>query len=162
MEAISKRTYRLIIGATLLSAFTFAQIQEDKKLHYGAGSVIGVAGYVYSYNKHQDKKRAMINGVCLSFAAGVMKEVYDGEIANGYVELNDVLATTLGGVTFVYIANLLNKKKNKSYKRLDKKLGGYYYEKNYEKINYTNYSAFYNLDLYTSYNTRQTKKSKKE
>tara|TARA_R100000995_G_C3417354_1_gene92256 strand:- start:103 stop:591 length:489 start_codon:yes stop_codon:yes gene_type:complete len=162
LETISKRTYRFIIGATLLSTFTFGQIQKDKKLHYAAGSVIGVAGYVYSYDKHQDKKRAMINGVCLSFAAGVMKEIYDGEVASGYVELNDVLATTLGGITFVYIANLLNKKQNKTYRKLDKIKGGYYYEKNYKKINYTNYTTFYELDFYTSYNTRQIKKSKKK
>ena len=46
-------------------------------------------------------------------------------------------------------------------RKLDKKLGGYYYEKNYKKITYTDYNAFYELDIYTSYNTRQVKKSKK-
>tara|TARA_R100001510_G_C7653208_1_gene211280 strand:+ start:1429 stop:1914 length:486 start_codon:yes stop_codon:yes gene_type:complete len=161
LEAITKQTYRFIIGTTLLSTFTFSQIQEDKKLHFAAGNVIGAAGYVYSYNKHQDKKRAIINGVCLAFAAGVVKEIYDGE-NDGYVEHEDILATTLGGITISALFNLLNKNKKSNYRKLDKKLGGYYYEHNYKEINYTDYNAFYELDFYTSYNTGQAKKSKKK
>ena len=34
-----------------------------------SGSIIGATGYVWSYQKHQDKKRAMITGICLAFAA---------------------------------------------------------------------------------------------
>ena len=160
METKIKRTYRLVVIATLLSAFSFSQIQEDKKLHFAAGSVIGAAGYVYSYNKHYNKKRAFINGVCTAFAAGVVKEIYDGE-NDGYVEHEDILATTLGGITITAILHLLNKNKKSNYRILDKKLGGYYYEKNYKEITYTDYNAFYELDIYTSYNTRQVKESKK-
>ena len=130
------------------------------KLHFAAGSVIGAAGYVYSYNKHYNKKRAFINGVCTAFAAGVVKEIYDGE-NDGYVEHEDILATTLGGITITAILHLLNKNKKSNYRILDKKLGGYYYEKNYKEITYTDYNAFYELDIYTSYNTRQVKESKK-
>ena len=76
------------------------QIPEDKKLHFAAGSIIGAAGYVWSYQKHEDRTRAMITGICLAFAAGVTKEMYDGQIKGGYVELGDIAATTLGGITW--------------------------------------------------------------
>ena len=86
----------------LIPSFLFPQFYEenDKQLHFAAGSIIGASGYVWSYQKHQDKKRAMITGICLAFAAGVVKELYDGEIENGYVELDDIAATTLGGITW--------------------------------------------------------------
>ena len=86
----------------LIPNFLFSQFYEenDKQLHFAAGSVVGAAGYIWSYNQHQDKKRAMITGVCLAFAAGVMKEMYDGQIKGGYVELEDIAATTLGGITW--------------------------------------------------------------
>ena len=45
------------------------------------------------------KKRAMITGICTAFAAGVIKEMYDGQIKGGYVDLEDIAATTLGGIT---------------------------------------------------------------
>ena len=86
----------------LIPNFLFSQFYEenDKQLHFAAGSVVGAAGYIWSYNQHQDKKRAMITGICLAFAAGVMKEMYDGQIKGGYVELEDIAATTLGGITW--------------------------------------------------------------
>lgn len=161
MEKSTARKYRCFIGATFLVSLCFGQIQEDKKLHFAAGNVIGAAGYVYSYNKHYDKKRAFINGVCSAFGAGVLKEIYDGE-NDGYVEHDDILATTIGGITAVTLLHLFLKDKKKNYRILDKKIGGYYYEHNYKEINYTDYNAFYQLQFYTSYNTRQTGKTKKK
>ena len=58
--------------------------------------------------------------------------------------------------------HLFLKDKKKNYRILDKKIGGYYYEKNYKEINYTNYNAYYELEFYTSYNTRQVSKAKKD
>ena len=161
METKIRRTYRLVVIATLLSVFSFSQIQQDKKLHFAAGNVIGAGGFIYSYNKHYDKKRALINGICTAFGAGVLKEIYDGE-NDGYVEHEDILATTIGGITATTLLYLLKKDKKSNYRRLDKKIGGYYYEKNYKEINYTNYTTFYELDFYTSYNTREVSQSKKK
>ena len=86
----------------LIPSFLFPQFYEenDKQLHFAAGSLIGASGYVWSYQKHQDKKRALVTGICLAFAAGVVKEMYDGQIKGGYVELDDIAATTLGGITW--------------------------------------------------------------
>ena len=90
-------------------AQTFFQ-QEDKQLHFVAGSVIGAAGYIISYNKHQDKNRAMITGVCTAFAAGVLKEMYDAS-QGGYIDHADVLATTLGGITISLTVPLFTERK---------------------------------------------------
>ena len=92
---------RLLI-ILLFPSFLFSQFYEenDKQLHFAAGSIIGASGYAWSYQKHQDKKRAMVTGICLAFAAGVVKEMYDGQIKGGYVELDDIAATTLGGITW--------------------------------------------------------------
>ncbi len=86
----------LIVSSTSHSQFL---LEEDKQLHFAAGNITGAAGYFWSYNKHQDKKRAMITGICTAFAAGVIKEMYDGQIKGGYVDLEDIAATTLGGIT---------------------------------------------------------------
>ena len=139
MERISKRTYRLIIAATLLSTFTFAQIQKDKQLHFAAGLISGYVG-----EKVFDTPESPIIS---AFAVGLGKEIYD-EISYGGFDDFDLFATTLGGVV-IYLV-----KKPKKNKLTNKLL--------YAKTDYTFYDTYYELDLYTSYNTRQIKKSKKE
>ena len=139
MEAISKRTYRLIIAATLLSTFTFAQIQKDKQLHFAAGLISGYVG-----EKVFDTPESPIIS---AFAVGLGKELYD-EISYGGFDDFDLFATTLGGVV-IYLVN--KPKKNKLTNKIL-----------YAKTDYTFYDTYYELDLYTSYNTRQTKESKKE
>ena len=139
MEAISKRTYRLIIAATLLSTFTFAQIEKDKQLHFAAGLISGYVG-----EKVFDTPESPIIS---AFAVGLGKEIYD-EITYGGFDDFDLFATTLGGIV-IYLVN--KPKKNKLTNKIL-----------YAKTDYTFYDTYYELDLYTSYNTRQIKKSKKE
>jgi hypothetical protein len=139
LEAISKRTYRLIIGTTLLSTFTFAQIQKDKQLHFAAGLISGYVG-----EKLFDKPESPIIS---AFAVGLGKEIHD-EISYGGFDDFDLFATTLGGIV-IYLVN--KPKKNKLTNKIL-----------YAKTDYTFYDTYYELDLYTSYNTRQTKESKKE
>ena len=38
----------------------FILTEHDKQLHFGAGMITSALGYTWSYNKHQNKKRAMI------------------------------------------------------------------------------------------------------
>lgn len=139
MEAISKRTYRLIIGTTLLSTFAFAQIEKDKQLHFAAGLISGYVG-----EKVFDTPESPIIS---AFAVGLGKEIYD-EITYGGFDDFDLFATTLGGIV-IYLVN--KPKKNKLTNKIL-----------YAKTDYTFYDTYYELDLYTSYNTRQTKESKKE
>ena len=139
MERIGKQTYRLFIAATLLGTFTFAQIQKDKQLHFAAGLISGYVG-----EKVFDTPESPIIS---AFAVGLGKEIYD-EISYGGFDDFDLFATTLGGVV-IYLV-----KKPKKNKLTNKLL--------YAKTDYTFYDTYYELDLYTSYNTRQIKKSKKE
>ena len=44
MERATKRTYRLVIAATLLSTLSLAQIGQDKYYHFGAGVVTEYTG----------------------------------------------------------------------------------------------------------------------
>ena len=125
MKLIKQVNFKLCVLFVLFAFVSNAQIPEDKKLHFAAGNIAGAAGYFYSYNKHKDKKRAMIAGVCTAFAAGVMKEMFDAS-TGGYVEHGDVLVTTLGGITISATIPLFNKKKK--YRRLDKVKGGYKYD----------------------------------
>jgi len=111
MKLITQVNFKLCVLFVMgIAGVANAQIPEDKKLHFAAGNIAGAAGYVWSYNKHQDKKRAIITGVCTAFAAGVMKEMYDATFG-GYVEHGDVLATTLGGITITATIPLFGNKK---------------------------------------------------
>ena len=114
-----KKLFILLLIPNLL----FSQFYEeyDKQLHFGAGSIIGASGYVWSYQKHHDKKRAMITGICLAFAAGVVKEMYDGQIKGGYVELEDIAATTLGGITWSFTIPLFQPTKRATKIRQNRK-----------------------------------------
>lgn len=100
--------------------------EQDKQLHFAAGNIAGATGYIWSYQKHQDKKRAIITGVCTAFASGVLKEMYDAS-QGGYVEHDDILATTLGGITISLTVPLFQRRKLKHYRQLDTIQGGYLY-----------------------------------
>ena len=102
--------------------------EPDKQLHFGAGMIVSSLGYTWSYNKHQDKKRAMLTGLCTAFASGVLKELYDGGIRGGYVDHRDIFATTLGGITMSITIPLFQPKKVR-YRKLNKVIGGYDYDK---------------------------------
>tara|TARA_B100000214_G_C23876752_1_gene585309 strand:- start:602 stop:970 length:369 start_codon:yes stop_codon:yes gene_type:complete len=111
-----------IILLLLIPILSFSQLytEKDKQLHFFAGNISGGIGYHFSYKKHQDKKRAIITGICTAFAAGVMKEMFDAS-RGGYVEHADILATTLGGFTITTTIPLFqNKKKFKQRKRRPK------------------------------------------
>ena len=105
----------------------FILTEHDKQLHFGAGAIVSTLGYTWSYNKHQDMKRAMITGLCTAFASGVLKELYDGGIRGGYVDHRDIFATTLGGLTMSLTIPLFQPKKVR-YRKLNKVIGGYDYE----------------------------------
>lgn len=101
---------------TTMVSQSFVQ-QEDKQLHFAAGNIAGLTGYVISYEKHQDKNRAIITGICTAFAAGVVKEMYDSN-QGGYVEFGDVAATTLGGITIGLTIPLFQRRKVKDYEAI--------------------------------------------
>ncbi len=110
---------------TVMDGQSFVE-QKDKHLHFTAGNIAGAVGYTWSFKKHQNKKRAQITGICTAFAAGVLKEWYDAS-QGGYVEHEDVLATTLGGLTMTFTIPLFQRKQRVRYRQLDTINGGYKY-----------------------------------
>ena len=111
-----------LILLLLIPTLSFSQLytEKDKQLHFFAGNISGGLGYHLSYEKHQDKQRALITGIATAFASGVLKEMFDAS-RGGYVDLDDVLATTLGGITITTTIPLFqNKKRFKQRKRRPK------------------------------------------
>ena len=99
----------LFMITTSITGQSFFQ-QKDKQLHFTAGAIAGGLGYAWSYDKHKNKKKAFIAGVCSSFAVGFVKELYDSR-TGGTVESRDVAATTLGGLTIGFTIPLFKKKR---------------------------------------------------
>ena len=111
MERATKRTYRLVIIATLLSTLSLAQIGQDKYYHFGAGVITEYTG---------DKLEFPIG---TAFKVGFGKESLD-YIQYGKFDTKDLLATTLGGLAVTLIIKLDNEKNNnliKSYRKHKRK-----------------------------------------
>jgi len=101
LEKAIKRTYRLFVGATLLTSICFSQIQKDKVYHFGAGVISEEIGSRFDIKIP----------VASSFVIGFGKEVYD-YIDYGRFDTKDLAATVLGGVAYTITIKLVNKDKN--------------------------------------------------
>ena len=100
MERFFIRTYRNFIIATFLINVCFAQMQQDKYYHFGAGVMSEYVG-----------KNFIEIPIVNSFVIGFAKETYD-YIDYGKFDKKDLLATTLGGIALTITINLINKKKD--------------------------------------------------
>jgi len=105
------QSFIFLFGLSMLGQ-TFILQERDKQLHFAAGSVAGAFGYSWSYQKHHNKTKALITGLCTSLVAGVAKEVYDN-YKWGVFDKRDILATGMGGGFVTFTIPLFQKKKNK-------------------------------------------------
>ena len=101
METTNRRTYRFIIGATLLTTMCFSQIQKDKFYHFGAGII----------SEYMGERFGVKTPVATSFVVGFAKETYD-YIDYGKFDTNDLIATAVGGLAYSVTITLVNNKKN--------------------------------------------------
>ena len=111
MERATRRTYRLVIIATLLSTLSLAQIGQDKYYHFGAGVITEYTGNKLEFP------------IGTAFMVGFGKESLD-YIQYGKFDTKDLLATTLGGLAVTLIIKLDNEKNNnliKSYRKHKRK-----------------------------------------
>ena len=99
MERATKRTYRLVIIATLLSTLSLAQIGQDKYYHFGAGVITEYTGNKLEFP------------IGTAFMVGFGKESLD-YIQYGKFDSKDLLATTIGGLAVTLIIKLDNEKNN--------------------------------------------------
>ena len=95
-----------------MSGQTFILQERDKQLHFAAGSLAGALGYNWSYQRHNNKTKAIIIGLSASLAAGIAKEVYDN-YRGGVFDKRDILATGIGGVFVTFTIPLFQNKKNR-------------------------------------------------
>ena len=170
METTIRRTYRRIIITTILILFSLCSLSQnnapndipfqsydkklnpDHKLHFLVGATASAMAYDFTYRKTGNKNKAFWNGVTASIAAGIVKESIDAAVRDAELSKNDLFSAVLGGLTAGITINILNKPKT-NYRKLDKKLGGYYYEKKHKNIN---------DDVVRSYRKHQRKQSRKE
>jgi uncharacterized protein YfiM (DUF2279 family) len=95
-----------------------AQIPQDKQLHFAAGAVAGTFGYNYTYEKTNDKLKSTIAGIGLAILAGTIKETIDSQQYGNKFDIEDLAATTLGGITISVTINLIkNDRKNKKIRK---------------------------------------------
>ena len=111
MKLIKQVNFKLCVLFVLFAFVSNAQIPEDKKLHFAAGTIAGSAGYTYVWQKTKDKKKAMLAGIGTALLAGTVKELLDSTQNNNYFDTKDLAATALGGITISVTINLFNKKK---------------------------------------------------
>ena len=110
----------------LSAAVVNAQVDQDKKLHFLAGGLASSYGYTYTYDKTKNKTKATFAGIGLAMLAGAIKETIDSRQHNNKFDLEDLAATTLGGITIGVTINLFNndrKSKKIRKRRLDLGLG---------------------------------------
>lgn len=93
-----------VIALILLMAVaihtTFAQVPYDKKLHAGAGVVVGTWGTFAGNSMNWKPEKAALFGIGSVAAAGLGKELWD-EIEYGGFDYKDLRATMYGGVVGV-------------------------------------------------------------
>lgn len=170
MERRIERTYRRIIITTILGLVTFFTLSQnnapndipfqsyDKKLnpehrlHFLVGAIASAMAYDFTYRKTDNKNKAFWNGVTASIGVGIVKETIDAAARDSELSKNDLFSAVLGGVTAGITINILNKPKT-NYRKLDKKQGGYYYEKKHKQINDR---------IVRSYRKHKRKQSRKE
>ena len=87
---------RITIIALLLTASLAAQIPYDKKLHVGAGVVIGTWGTFAGNSMNWKPEKSALLGITSATVAGVGKELWD-EIEYGGWDWRDLGATMIGG-----------------------------------------------------------------
>ena len=108
----------LVIILVLIAIVANGQIEEDKQMHFMAGSLASGFGYTYVFEKTQDKKKATIAGIGLAVLVGTIKETIDSQQKNDKFDLRDLAATTLGGITISVTINLIkNDRKNKKIRK---------------------------------------------
>ena len=100
----------LLILTAIAAINASAQIAPDKQLHYAAGVVSGAVGYELIYRITKDKKKARWGGYATSILAGTLKEVIDSQQLGNRFDPNDLLATTLGGITVGITIKLFDKR----------------------------------------------------
>jgi len=102
----------LFVLTALSVSVASAQIAQDKQMHFGAGGLVSGFGYTYVFEKTQDKTKATLAGIGLAILAGTIKETIDSSQPGNKFDVEDLAATTLGGITISVTINLIKNDRN--------------------------------------------------
>lgn len=88
----------------ILPCGTARAIEEDKVAHFGMSYALTVGGYIFAKNvfhlKEQEKFKALLFAVSLSFTVGVVKEAIDAIRCNSWkLDGADLRADALGNLS---------------------------------------------------------------
>ena len=100
---------RLLLLMLLICNISEAQIAEDKKLHYTAGVFTSAVTYTYVYKETKDKKKALVYSLASAILIGTLKETMDSRQKGNRFDPQDLLATTMGGITVGVTIKLFDK-----------------------------------------------------
>lgn len=95
-----------IIILLLISSTCFAQIPDDKKLHFVAGSFLAVWAAPVGAAAFNHPKGALYVGPAFAFLGGTIKELNDSKQPGNRFDPKDLGATILGGVSFSFVIYL--------------------------------------------------------
>ncbi len=118
---------KVILYIFLLSVFgkSFAQIQEDKVLHFVGGNLYGLVGAgVASELSKGDRAWTFVGAVGGSLLVGIAKESIDENQYGGW-DNADLLATVLGGITVGATIDIFKQRKKRKREQLFKDAVGY-------------------------------------
>tara|TARA_R100001377_G_C3099828_1_gene78785 strand:+ start:87 stop:407 length:321 start_codon:yes stop_codon:yes gene_type:complete len=90
-----------------------AQVAQDKKKHYTAGVFTSAVAYTYIHTKTKNKNKALVYSLASAILIGALKEAFDATQKGNKFDTQDLLATTLGGISFNVTIKLFNKKRRK-------------------------------------------------
>ena len=92
----------------LLSSYVKAQIATDKIEHFVGGVII--TQITYQLTPKLTKNNRIILSISTPIAIGLAKELYDSRKGGTGFDVNDLIATSLGGVTFIIPLNMEKQK----------------------------------------------------
>jgi len=102
----------LLLAFSILTTSMSAQIAEDKYKHYFAGVATSGVAYRYVYEKTKNKNKALIYSIGAAIIVGALKETVDSTQKGNKFDPEDLLATTLGGLTVGITIKLFDNDKN--------------------------------------------------
>lgn len=105
----------LLLSINSIRCQKFEPIPIDKQQHLMAGFIAGSVGFIVGYEITDNPERAFIYSVTTSILAGFAKELIDSKTHQ--FDTNDIIYTSVGGITAGYTFDILSFKYRKDKKK---------------------------------------------
>ena len=111
------KTLKITLALLLLSTIGYSQIAYDKQMHLLAGAGVGFITYTVVLETTHSTKKAFWYSLGATVVTGICKELVDEHRYHGFSS-EDIVATTLGGLTMSFTINLFHKEQKKQIAKL--------------------------------------------